>query len=224
MGMFGKSRVQAQEPYVPNPDPVFGELNPALTAPMPKKRGLFGGGLGKALGTVADVMMYGPFVGQARENRDWRRQQQQAEIEKQHAAAEKARREATQPTYKTVQGVGLVEIPVDGSGPRVSVAAQDDPAAAPAGVREWEYMQMLPPELREQFQRFRQPVPYQYTQPGIEAVVEQTRRTQPFRGGAGGGLPAAKVAALRAEAAEAIAKGADPAAVNAQLQQMLGGQ
>lgn len=66
MGIFGRKQSPSQSPLAieerpaPNPDPVFGELNPELFAPLPQKRGLFGGGLGKALGTVAGVAMMGP--------------------------------------------------------------------------------------------------------------------------------------------------------------------
>lgn len=57
----------------------------------------------------------------------------------------------------------------------------------PSGAREFEYFQGLTPEQQQQYLRLRQPVPFQYTPQGIDAVVEQARRTQPFKGTSGGG-------------------------------------
>lgn len=71
MGIFGGQRLQQPvdedtNPYTAHSDPVWGEIDPRLTAPMPQKRGLFGN-VGKVLRTVGDVAMFGPFAGMARE-------------------------------------------------------------------------------------------------------------------------------------------------------------
>jgi hypothetical protein len=168
MGMFGRKQSAVAEPYTPNPDPIFGELNPALTAPMPKKRGLFGN-IGKAASLVGDALMYGPFMGVARENieerrtnNDFRRRLIESEI-----ADEQARR--NRPQYQNVSGVGLVRINPDGT-TETAVEAGADPSDAPSAVREYEYFAKLPPAAQEQFLKLRQPVPYQFTPQGIEAA------------------------------------------------------
>lgn len=222
MGLFGSKRRQAvDEPYTPNPDPIYGELDPRLTAPMPQKRGMFGG-VGKVLGGVGDVLMYGPFVKQAHENRDYRRRLREAEIESELAQAAKLRRDAAMAKTATVgRTIGIIG--EDGS---FTPQFTDEPDDTPL-IRELKAAGIDPKSEEGRLIIARAARGYQYS-PEMQqqtiatqtAIAEARAAATAANRAPTGALTEMQKAELRAQANRAIQAGGDRAAIEARLRQM----
>ena len=113
---------------------------------------------------------------------------------------------------------------------RKAMAARgNEPPAPTANMQDWQAYSAMTPDQQRAYREMRSPggaalVPTaKGYQPRDKAVGMMPYRAPPAARGGGGGVPAASAARYRADAAAAIARGADPAKVNARLAQIMGG-